>query len=81
MYLERGGDGEEAGRDGADDEAGSADAGEHPEGRRPLRLGDLVSHVGEREAHHGALRDHRRQRLGDVVGVEVWPRLVKRQDG
>lgn len=38
-------------------------------------------HVGEREAHHGALGDHRRQRLGDVEGVEVWPRLVKRHDG
>lgn len=51
-YLERRGHGEEAGRDGAADEAGGADAGEHPEGRRSPPLGYLVGlHATQRKSN------------------------------
>ena len=37
-------------------------------------------HVSKREAHHGAFGDHRRQRLGYVVRVEVTFGPPVRQD-
>jgi hypothetical protein len=40
----------------------------------------LRYHVSKGEAHHAALADRRRQRLGDVVRVEVAPGPAVRQD-
>lgn len=44
-----------------------------------LRM-EIPYHVSEREAHHAAIGDHRRQRLSHVVRVEVALGPAVRQD-